>query len=294
MKILITGATGFVGRNFVDKIIGHTIGLVVLEKKEARDFYGKNFILIESKSDKFKEEVRKFNPELVIHLASYLTSKQDTETLKKLLDANIVFGSMLLDALMETDVKYFVNTGSFAEYIGGPEKLYPAYLYAATKIAFRQILNFYRKLKGFKVVQVVPYTIYGLNDTRKKVMDYIMDALDVKEPIEMTKGEQVLDFIYITDVADFYLALIENIKSLKEDYHEYHLGTGKGTKIKLVAEMVEVISGKKANIKWGALHYRKMDVMKAVALSEKAEKELGWKAKVTIKDDLKMMIEAKE
>jgi len=140
----------------------------------------------------------------------------------------------------------------------------------------------------------VPYTIYGLNDTRKKVMDYIMDALDVKEPIEMTKGEQVLDFIYITDVADFYLALIENIKSLKGDYHEYHLGTGKGTKIKLVAEMVEVISGKKANIKWGALHYRKMDVMKAVALSEKAEKELGWKAKVTIKDDLKMMIEAKE
>jgi len=290
MKILITGATGFVGRNFIEKIKGHEVGLVVLDKKEAEEFYADKFVLIESKSKDFKEKVKKFNPELVIHLASYLTSAHDSETVKKLLSANIEFGTMLLDALLETDIKCFVNTGSFAEYLNGPGKLDPAYLYTATKIAFRQILDFYRKLKGFKVVQVVPYTIYGLKDTRKKVMDYIIDSLDAKAPVEMTKGEQIVDFVYITDVDDFYLAVIVNINKIKGDYQEYHLGTGKGTSIQEVAKTIEEISGKKANIKWGALPYRERDVMKATAPTEKAE-ELGWKAKVTLRQGLKMMME---
>jgi len=294
MRILITGATGFVGKSFVPRIgKEHEICLVVLEKKEI-GFYGERCSYIESRDAKFKEKIEGFNPEMVIHLASYLSSGHDTETARNLLDANVVFGTMVLDAISETDIKCFINTGSFAEYLNGPDKLDAAYLYSATKIAFRQILDFYRKLRGFKVVQAVPYTIYGLNDTRKKVMDYIIDALEAEEPTEMTKGEQVLDFVYITDVADFYLAAIEKAEILQGDYNEYHLGTGKGTSIRDVAKLVEEISGKKANIKWGAMPYRQRDVMKAIAPAEKAEKDLGWKAKLSLKEGLKMMMEGEK
>lgn len=293
MRILITGATGFVGRNLINKIKNHNLALIVRDNSNAKNLFGNDIKYINFNDSTYKSDIEEFNPEMVIHLASYLTSKYETEDVKNLIDANIMFGTLLLDALMKTDLKYFINTGSFSEYYKGNKELDPAYLYSATKIAFRTILDFYRNVKKFNVIQVVPYTIYGNNDTRKKLINYIITSLESSNPINMTKGDQILDFIYVTDVVDFYINLIENINNLKSDYVEYHVGTGVGTSIREVAKLLEEITNKKTNIRWGAESYRSRDVMKAIAPISKSVNELSWKPKIYLKDGLKMILEAK-
>ncbi len=298
-KILITGATGFVGINLLSKLSNeekYSLSLVVRDKNKAIKLFGDKLQYIEfnEKDLSYKQKIKDFNPEIVIHLASYSTSKYDTGSLEELLNSNIRFGSLILDALLETDVKYFINTGSFSEYYKGIEDLDPAYLYSATKIAFRQMVDFYRKTIGFKVVQVVPYTIYGPNDVGKKVIHYIIDSINSLEYVPMTEGNQVLDFVYITDVADFYLNLINNIKTLKNDYNEYHLGTGVGTSIREVATIIEEITNKKTNIKWGSIPYRPRDIMHTVAPISKAIAELKWKPMISIKEGLEKTINAME
>ena len=172
MNILLTGATGFVGRNLLPKIIGkeHDILCVVHNQNKPICYNG---IKVSEISD--TDEIRAFKPNIIVHLASFLSSKADDETLNKILDANIVFGTRLLNTINTENLKLFVNFGSFAEYRRGPEYPDAANPYGATKTAFRMILDYYSSKGQYNYIHVVPYTIYGGEDTQKKLIDYIKD-----------------------------------------------------------------------------------------------------------------------
>lgn len=152
--------------------------------------------------------------------------------------------SKILDAVKTNELKLFVNTGTFAEYFKGDGELLPAYFYAATKTASRAIVDYYANAYNFKQTTVVPYTIYGGVDTQKKIIDLIFDSTNSKEPLQLSPGEQVLDFIHIDDVVNFYLSLIDNINILPNT-SEFKLGTGIGTNLKELAKIVEEVSGEK-------------------------------------------------
>jgi len=84
------------------------------------------------------ETIKRLNPEIAIHLATLTTAENVFDLIKPLIDTNITYGTELLSALSEcTDLKIFINTGSFSKYSEGVEKIHDAYLYSATKSAFR-------------------------------------------------------------------------------------------------------------------------------------------------------------
>ena len=222
---------------------------------------------------------------MVIHLAAYLTSMDDAVSIDKLLDSNLVLGTNLLDALKGTGLKFFINTGTFAEYDGAA--LSPAYLYAATKTAFRPILQYYSNIAGFRIVNVIPYTIYGGISTSKKLIDLVYESVKAAAPVAMSPGEQVLDFIHIDDVVNFYITLIQNTVALEEKYYDVHLGTGKGTTPKQLEQLMEGIMQQKTNIDWGGRPYRSNDTMYAVAPESKLMTTLHWQPTITLEQGLK-------
>lgn len=233
-----------------------------------------------------------FNPDMVLHLATVTTAANNTEIIHPMIAANIEFGVMLLDALQKCDnFKLFVNTGSFAEYRFGPDHFDSAYLYTATKTAFRAFVAYYAGLgRGFKYITAVPYSVYGGTMTVKRLFDYMAESLDAPTPVDMTKGEQVLDFIHVDDVAGFFaytVAHADEFLALKQNGAEFHLGTGNGTSIREVAAMMEEISCKKCNINWGGRPYRERDIMHAVAPVEK--NQCGWKAEIDLKTGIERM-----
>lgn len=282
MKILITGSTGFVGRHLVPKLLeaNHELLELTIEPQVSEFLYGNKTqkYTISDNQPALVSCIESFNPEVVVHLAAYLTSLDDYKTLNGLLNANITFLCRLLDALKNCTIKLFVNTGTFAEYYKGDDTFDPAYLYAATKTASRSFLDYYSKVYNFKQATLVPYTIYGGNDTQKKVIDYIYDSIDSDIPVDMSPGEQVLDFIHIDDVIAFYLVLIDKFNEFPEKSN-YKLGTGIGHTLKEVSKIIENKTGKKTNINWGGKEYRKSDIMYAVAKNQYVN---FWHAKISI------------
>ena len=292
MNILVTGSTGFVGRNLLPMLIdkGHNIIEVTVEPEQSVKLYGDktNKIPVSSNQEKFTDNIKRCNPEIVIHLASYLTASDDYNSLIKLLDANTYFLGRLLDSLKSTNVKLFINTGTFAEYFKGDGIFEPAYLYAATKTASRFLLKYYSKTYNFNHGTVTPYTIYGGKDSQKKLIDLIIDSLDSEVALDLSPGEQILDFIHVRDVAGFFVHLVENYNSVSNG-DNYMLGTGKGTSIKQLVKLIEDQSGKKANINWGGKPYRKNDLLYAVA-DPKSFSELNWVSKITLSEGIQMLV----
>lgn len=282
-NILITGATGFVGKHLLPellKIKELKVLAIVRDKAKAKQMFGDDcaYATIEE-----SEIIVGFNPNIIIHLASMLTSSNDASIVNDIVTSNITFGIKLLNMLNQcTDINLFINTGSFASYRLGVDKVNDAYLYSATKTAFTAFLDYYSNLYGMPYVNIIPYTIYGGADNKKKIIDYVYDSFSAVSPVKMTLGQQVLDFIHIYDVVSFYKFIILNCHKVTSK-ETYYLGTGKGTSIKELTSIMETVFKKKANIDWGALNYRDMDVMYAVAPIQKIL-SLGWKPSIELSD----------
>jgi nucleoside-diphosphate-sugar epimerase len=290
-NILITGSTGFVGRHLLPKFFNDRFQVLEITRNisKSTELFGDKTFKIEINDPLFKERIIEFKPEIVIHLASYLTASDKWEDIQKLIDTNLLFLSKVLNAVSETDLKLFINTGSFAEYYHGNKVLEPAYFYAATKTASRSLIDYFSNTYNFKQASVIPYTIYGGIDSQKKIIDLLFDSTNNNTPFDLSPGEQVLDFIHVDDVTDFYVLLVENIAKIVNK-SVFKLGTGKGHTLKQVAQLIEVITQQKTNINWGGKLYRKGDVMYAVADISTQYEILKWTPKISLNDGLKSYV----
>lgn len=285
MNILLTGATGYVGRNLISHLINSSNHKLFAITRREVDLDEK--VVVIKDDDHLEDEIIKLQPDIVIHLASYLTARSEVNDIHQLIDANITFGTLLLNALQRVKIKCFINVGSFSEYHFSDGNLNPTYLYAATKTAFRSILNYYSALSGFKVVHVVPYTIYGGQDSQKKIIDILFDAVNTTEPLKISEGLQNLDFIYISDLVIFFRKLIDGFEKI--DHNDVlHVGTGKVHNLRDVAKKIEEITNSPLRLNWGAYPPRVRDTVYANAPIGKLKILLNWEPEVTLEEGLNL------
>ncbi len=268
MKILITGVTGALGRKLVPYLLKNKeVSILAIHRniEKATQLFG-NTSSIQFATLEESNEIIAFKPEVIIHLASYVTSSDLLEEGKKLIDSNIFYGVQLLDILkIANSVKLFLNFGTFAEYKTGNEKINNTYLYSASKTAFRAFIEYYSSVQNFQIIHLVPYTIYGTDDEKKKIFDFILDGFYSENPVNMSPGLQKLDFIHVDDVCSVIDTLIHSTSIHKFHTHNIYLGTGEAHTLRQVAAMMESILGISPKHNWGGLSYRNQEVMYACA-----------------------------
>lgn len=293
MKILITGATGFIGKTLVPYLFQHAnidICLLVRNEEKAKILFPNCKVkLISIIKNDWETQVIKYQPDVVLHLATYFTGKHDNNSIQQLISSNILFTALLLEAISHTHCKYFVNIGTFTEFINGAGEYLPNNLYSATKTSVRPIIHYYQILSKWNWINVIIYSPYGRQNSSKKVIDYLIDAIDSQTPIAFSPGEQILDFIHVDDIANFFVTLLSQLEQLTESYYQFHLGTGTGHTIKEVAHIIEKVFKKPINANWGGRDYTPLDPMYAVAPINKNIDILGWKSHITLEEGISIL-----
>ncbi len=290
-RVLVTGGTGYIGTDLVEKLLAYadvSVALVVRDIQKAQIIFSNRveYILYEELNS-FTQNIEKFEPNIVIHLAAYSTSSDEPSEVQKLIESNIVFTSNLMLALTTSKIDILINTGSFSEYHNNSEVLSPTYLYSATKTSARYIIEYYAKKNEFKFVNLILFSVYGKKNSSKKIIDYAIDSLDAENPIKMSHGRQTLDFVHINDVVDTYCRVALNYKSLKLSTIDYDIGTGVSYSIRELVEKLETLTNKKANIEWGANSSRKLDTQEACADIKGSKEELDCKVNISLDDGLR-------
>jgi UDP-glucose 4-epimerase len=162
--------------------------------------------------------------------------------------------------------------------------------YGATKVAGEQMCRAFYHRYGLNYVALRYMNVYGPRQDYKgayiAVIMKILDQLDQGlPPIIYGDGSQAYDFIYVSDCA------VANISALKANTTDtaYNVGRGIQTTIKELAESILEITGSDLKIQFepGGTTF----VKNRVGSSKKAEAEIGFKAKVSLREGLEKLIE---
>ncbi|HOM27184.1 MAG TPA: ADP-glyceromanno-heptose 6-epimerase [bacterium] len=270
MKIILTGACGFIGSCFLGYLNKKGIEDIILvdrinekkrkniENKKFKDYYDKDEFIQKIEEKRFDK-----NFDFLIHLGACTNTRE--KNVEYILKNNFIYSKKLAVFCLENDIE-FIYASSAATY-GKEEKnfsdeeenienLIPVNLYGLSKNIFDLwvVLNkFHNKFVGLKF-----FNVYGTNEEHKGEMRSIIskgyEQITQTGKIKLFKsyrkeykdGEQKRDFVYVKDVCEVIWFFMENRK--KKGI--FNVGTGKARSFNEVAEILFKYLGKKKNIEY--------------------------------------------
>jgi len=294
-KFLVTGGTGFIGSHLVNRLVkmGEEVHVIAHSENNfwrLENIDKINIEIIDIKDfDKLNKFISKLNPDIIVHLAAYVNAERDLNGIDMAIDNNFNGTLNLLKSLNNINYDLFINTGTCEEYGDGEapfqesQREHPVSPYSLSKTCSTYLCELFSKIYDKPIITVRPFLTYGPKQTSQMLIPELIRRGINGEKMELTAGEQSRDFIYIDDLIEAFIVLINKYNEFKE-YEIINIGTGKQILIKEVVNIIRVFFPKN-KFKLGELPYRKGETMKFYSNNE-IVRELGWEKSTSLKNGI--------
>ena len=289
MSVLVTGATGFIGRHLVNGLRREGVAVDILVRREStrplpeawRDDV--TCRVWDGSTNGLAAIVAAARPETVYHLASLFIAQHSPVDIEPLIRSNILFGTQLLEAMAAASVRHLVNLGSsWQHYQNQPYS--PVCLYAATKQAFEAIMCFYVESGELRAVTLKLFDTYGSGDERPKLVPALIRASALGTLLEMSPGQQMVDFVHIDDVVEALLMAARRLAAGQGGEMDCHAVTsGRAVSLRQFVEIFSQATGRPLNVVWGGRPYRPREVME---LWRDGAPLPGWTPRISLEEGL--------
>ena len=295
LKIFLTGATGYIGKNLAQALHDHGFEVAIFTRKSSdirvlQKYSSKSAIfLLDGTTENIIKSLQSFKPDVIVHLASLFLAEHKTEDAISLINSNITFPTQLLEAVSHCDIKYFLNTGTSWQHY--QNKIYsPVNLYAATKQAFEDLLQYYVEVCGLRAYTLELFDSYGPDDDRGKLISKVIYNINNNIPLDLSPGDQKVDLVHIDDVVSAYLIAIDQLLLEKSSTHKkFGISSGHPVTLKnLILELIGLM-GSSTSPNWGARSYRKREVMLPW---DRFSPLPNWQPVVSLRDGLSRLIKS--
>lgn len=287
---LLTGATGFIGSHLLRRLtsLGWTAEILVrpASRLEVLADLRSNVRVHthDGSTPQLVDILQDVRPNLVIHLASHFQATHAPQDVEDLIRSNILFATQLAEAMNRVGCTRLLNAGTSWQHYQG-EDYNPVCLYAATKQAYEDILEYFVQAVGLRVITLTLSDTYGPCDRRRKLFSLLRSASRHRRPIAMSPGEQRLDLVYISDVLDAFQAAAERLLNDEAVGHErYTVSSGEPVRLRDVAELYERVTEASLEIVWGGRAYREREVMYPW---DGGTRLPGWSPKVSLEEGIR-------
>lgn len=285
--VSITGATGFVGRHLVDRLIKNGFATRALIRDLGKETAAKEKVEGDLETGSGLEEFVA-GIDVVVNLAGRFQPP-----FKDQLIGNAVTLENLCAAAVKSRVRKIIHISAAAVY-GLPKDNtpftekdipMPDTLYALAKKAGENVADFYHRNFGLSFVILRPPNVYGPGSDHGVVYNFIKSAKETGRVTIHGDGTQKRDFLFVGDLVD---AVVKSL-DYESGYEIFNISTDEPKDLnELTATLGEVI-GTEIKIK----HHGEAQGAKVVTASfDKAKKLLFWEPKTSLKGGLKQTLEA--
>ena len=311
-KAVVTGGAGFIGSHLVDELLAREVEVLVIDNlatgqannlaEAGRTYPARLRVLdLDIADGRAKEEVLRFRPEVVFHLAAQVNVRYSVRDPVFDAQTNVVGTVNMLEAASRSAARSFVfaSTGGA---IYGEQDSFPAderhatkpkCPYGVAKRAAELYLEYYARTAAMTVVALRYANVYGPRQNSKGeagVVAIFADRLAAGETLLINgDGEQTRDYVYVSDVVSANLIAAERISSL--GFSVYNVGRGVETSVLDIVEEMRVIwqelHGDDASFR--VAHGPEMpgEQRRSVIDSRKLREGFGWAPKVELAEGLR-------
>lgn len=291
-RVLITGITGYIGAHLARNLLPDCEVCGLVREPRNLEYLGDiqssiRFVRYDGTYACMEAAIEASQPDLVYHLAAYYTGGRSPEQLTNLLNANIVLGAHLLEAMAEHKIPALVWASTvMAHYLGEP--YCPLNLYAATKQAFSDLLAYYTDAGLLRAVTLVLSDTYGPGDHRPKILNLIRNAAETGEKIDLSTGTQDYDVVYIDDVISAFRIAGEQL--LQGEYQDaaFQIVPDCPLTLRETVEKMLQVNRLTLNAGWGERPASQREITKKIRLYPSLP---NWKACVSLEEGLRKMCE---
>lgn len=285
MNILLTGATGFIGKHLIPALKNerHNVHILVRPGSNWKNLGVHNVVEFVDDINHLISYFEENQIDGIIHLASLFVAEHQPNQIKDIVLSNIYLGTALLEAGKTVGIKWFLNIGTIWQNYNAPDlsdAYNPVNLYAASKQAFMTMAKYYTETSNLRFSTLKLCDTYGPDDTRKKIFSLFERISKTGEELDMSQGYQCLDIVHVDDVVSGILLLAKMLSNNESILPEYVLSSGKHLSLRSLATIYQQQNKVHLKINWGKRPYRKREVMvpyKGIVLK-------GWKPQIILEE----------
>lgn len=289
MKILITGATGFIGSNICESLVneGHTVYATCRDSSvfdKCINFKDKIFWINQDKED-WQDKTLFPEIDALIHCAWTGVSAVDRDNWDIQL-TNFDYSRSLFAFAKRLRVKKIIVLGSQAEYgaysykVAETHETKPQQAYGAVKLLILHYLRLFAEELNIEWYWLRVFAVIGKNENSNWLIPYIAGRLKHDESVQLTLGLQKYDYLFTSE-------FVEKFKKILIHSHNcsgvYNICSGREIEIASFLKQICENLGKSTRLlKFGAIPYREKQNMYMVGDPEKFEKTFGVSTKASV------------
>lgn len=284
-KVLITGGTGFIGKNVVNELInrGYEVHSLVYPpfapEQKGLVQYEMNLLDFNTLDTFFKNH----SFENLIHLAWYVGPKCHVHDLN--LDWTIATLN-LLKFFKESGGKKFLGAGTISEYeykygylVEDQTPTDPQTLYGNSKNAIFNIAKVFCKQNNIDFKWPRIFNLYGPAEKPQRLMPSVINSCLKGEDVKVSDCLKFQDYLHVEDTARGIVDVFES-----DIQGAVNICSGKPVQLRTIVEKIAQLTNFKGNILWGAIPAAFGDDL--VAGSNEKLKSIGWKPKYDLETGL--------
>lgn len=216
-SILILGSSGFLGNNFLITALENGYEVVDILRYDHKK--NKKILKIKKKYKNYKsffykefKELKKIKNkkfDFFINFATFYSEENSDKNFIKFMNSNIIFPIIILNNL-NFKIKKIINLGSMQEFFNS-NSYKPKNLYAASKKAYEQFLEFYKvKHKEVQFYNIKLYETFSKSDKRKKIFPTLLNCFFKKNKFYLKNKNLELNVVHADNVSEFLLKILKN------------------------------------------------------------------------------------